>query len=73
MFSLSLKNVILFFSFIPFSLTLVTAGADSVKALIDSMLCLDPKKRITAGDALKHPWICQRERVASVMHRQVSS
>lgn len=44
--------------------------ADSVKALIDSMLCLDPKKRITAGDALKHPWICQRERVASVMHRQ---
>ena len=47
--------------------------ADSVKALIDSMLCLDPKKRITAGDALKHPWICQRERVASVMHRQVST
>ncbi|XP_023933561.1 calcium/calmodulin-dependent protein kinase type II subunit beta isoform X3 [Lingula anatina] len=40
------------------------------KNLINSMLTVNPAKRITAGDALKHPWICQRERVASVVHRQ---
>lgn len=40
------------------------------KNLINSMLTVNPNKRITAGEALKHPWICQRERVASVMHRQ---
>ncbi|VDO86629.1 unnamed protein product [Heligmosomoides polygyrus] len=40
------------------------------KSLIDSMLTVNPKKRITADQALKVPWICNRERVASVMHRQ---
>ncbi|XP_072037970.1 calcium/calmodulin-dependent protein kinase type II delta chain-like [Amphiura filiformis] len=40
------------------------------KNLINSMLTVNPAKRITAQDALKHPWICQRERVASAMHRQ---
>uniref|UniRef100_A0A915A9F2 Calcium/calmodulin-dependent protein kinase type II n=1 Tax=Parascaris univalens TaxID=6257 RepID=A0A915A9F2_PARUN len=40
------------------------------KNLIDSMLTVNPKKRITAEQALKVPWICNRERVASVMHRQ---
>ncbi|XP_064640816.1 calcium/calmodulin-dependent protein kinase type II delta chain-like isoform X13 [Lineus longissimus] len=40
------------------------------KNLINSMLTTHPAKRITAADALKHPWICQRERVASVVHRQ---
>ncbi|XP_071542376.1 calcium/calmodulin-dependent protein kinase type II alpha chain isoform X14 [Panulirus ornatus] len=40
------------------------------KNLINSMLTVNPAKRITAGEALKHPWICQRERVASVVHRQ---
>jgi len=40
------------------------------KNLINSMLTVNPAKRITAGDALKHPWICQRERVASTLHRQ---
>ncbi|EFN82316.1 Calcium/calmodulin-dependent protein kinase type II alpha chain [Harpegnathos saltator] len=34
------------------------------------MLTVNPGKRITASEALKHPWICQRERVASVVHRQ---
>ncbi|XP_021944420.1 calcium/calmodulin-dependent protein kinase type II delta chain isoform X4 [Folsomia candida] len=45
----------------------VTAEA---KNLINLMLTVNPNKRITASDALKHPWICQRERVASMMHRQ---
>ncbi|XP_071829831.1 calcium/calmodulin-dependent protein kinase type II delta chain-like isoform X1 [Apostichopus japonicus] len=40
------------------------------KNLIDSMLTVSPAKRITATEALKHPWIFQRERVASAMHRQ---
>lgn len=34
------------------------------------MLTVNPAKRITAAEALKHPWICQRERVASTLHRQ---
>ncbi|PAA66834.1 hypothetical protein BOX15_Mlig004461g1 [Macrostomum lignano] len=45
----------------------VTAEA---KNLINQMLNTNPAKRITAAEALKHPWICQRERIASVMHRQ---
>ncbi|XP_014679293.1 PREDICTED: calcium/calmodulin-dependent protein kinase type II alpha chain-like, partial [Priapulus caudatus] len=40
------------------------------KNLINSMLTVNPAKRISAIEALKHPWICQRERVASVVHRQ---
>ncbi|XP_067010998.1 calcium/calmodulin-dependent protein kinase type II alpha chain isoform X6 [Anabrus simplex] len=40
------------------------------KNLINQMLTVIPSKRITASEALKHPWICQRERVASVVHRQ---
>ncbi|XP_066594239.1 calcium/calmodulin-dependent protein kinase type II alpha chain isoform X7 [Prorops nasuta] len=40
------------------------------KTLINQMLTVNPNKRITASEALKHPWICNRERVASVMHRQ---
>ncbi|KAI6180840.1 Calcium/calmodulin-dependent protein kinase [Aphelenchoides besseyi] len=40
------------------------------KSLIDSMLTLNPKKRIKADEALKVPWICNRERVASAVHRQ---
>ncbi|XP_050924288.1 calcium/calmodulin-dependent protein kinase type II delta 2 chain isoform X4 [Lates calcarifer] len=34
------------------------------------MLTINPSKRITAAEALKHPWICQRSTVASMMHRQ---
>ncbi|XP_076766205.1 calcium/calmodulin-dependent protein kinase II isoform X16 [Xylocopa sonorina] len=40
------------------------------KNLINQMLTVNPSRRITASDALKHAWICQRERVASVVHRQ---
>ncbi|KAE9554867.1 hypothetical protein FO519_001895 [Halicephalobus sp. NKZ332] len=40
------------------------------KHLIDSMLTVNPKKRITAEQALRVPWICNRDRVASMMHRQ---
>ncbi|UYV71274.1 CAMK2G [Cordylochernes scorpioides] len=40
------------------------------KNLINSMLTVNPAKRINTTDALKHPWICQRERVASTLHRQ---
>uniref|UniRef100_A0A3P9DIN1 Calcium/calmodulin-dependent protein kinase (CaM kinase) II delta 1 n=1 Tax=Maylandia zebra TaxID=106582 RepID=A0A3P9DIN1_9CICH len=38
--------------------------------LINKMLTINPAKRVTATDALKHPWICQRSTVASMMHRQ---
>ncbi|NXJ40450.1 KCC2B kinase, partial [Ciconia maguari] len=40
------------------------------KDLINKMLTINPAKRITASEALKHPWICQRSTVASMMHRQ---
>jgi calcium/calmodulin-dependent protein kinase (CaM kinase) II len=40
------------------------------KRLIDSMLNINPSRRISAADALKHPWIYQRERVAGTIHRQ---
>uniref|UniRef100_A0A4W4EA00 calcium/calmodulin-dependent protein kinase n=1 Tax=Electrophorus electricus TaxID=8005 RepID=A0A4W4EA00_ELEEL len=40
------------------------------KDLINKMLTINPAKRITAAEALKHPWICQRSTVASMMHRQ---
>lgn len=45
----------------------VTAEA---KNLINSMLTVNPAKRITASQALRHPWISQRERVAAMVHRQ---
>ncbi|XP_016313225.1 calcium/calmodulin-dependent protein kinase type II subunit gamma isoform X26 [Sinocyclocheilus anshuiensis] len=45
----------------------VTAEA---KNLINQMLTINPAKRITADQALKHPWVCQRSTVASMMHRQ---
>uniref|UniRef100_A0A672SDY4 calcium/calmodulin-dependent protein kinase n=1 Tax=Sinocyclocheilus grahami TaxID=75366 RepID=A0A672SDY4_SINGR len=45
----------------------VTAEA---KNLINQMLTINPAKRITADQAIKHPWICQRSTVASMMHRQ---
>ncbi|XP_025421801.1 calcium/calmodulin-dependent protein kinase type II alpha chain isoform X5 [Sipha flava] len=40
------------------------------KNLINQMLTVNPAKRVTASDALKHPWICYREKVASAVHRQ---
>merc|ERR1719228_1212153 len=53
--------------------TLLLNGTQShqrQKNLINQMLTVNPAKRIRAEEALKHPWICQRERVASVFHRQ---
>ncbi|XP_034414481.1 calcium/calmodulin-dependent protein kinase type II subunit gamma-like isoform X13 [Cyclopterus lumpus] len=40
------------------------------KNLINQMLTINPAKRITSDQALKHPWICHRSTVASMMHRQ---
>ncbi|XP_073478247.1 calcium/calmodulin-dependent protein kinase type II subunit beta isoform X21 [Aquarana catesbeiana] len=40
------------------------------KNLINQMLTINPGKRISAHEALKHPWVCQRSTVASMMHRQ---
>uniref|UniRef100_A0A4W4FVE1 calcium/calmodulin-dependent protein kinase n=1 Tax=Electrophorus electricus TaxID=8005 RepID=A0A4W4FVE1_ELEEL len=40
------------------------------KDLINKMLTINPAKRITAAEALKHPWISHRSTVASCMHRQ---
>uniref|UniRef100_A0A3B3QA39 calcium/calmodulin-dependent protein kinase n=1 Tax=Paramormyrops kingsleyae TaxID=1676925 RepID=A0A3B3QA39_9TELE len=40
------------------------------KDLINKMLTINPSKRITASEALKHPWISHRSTVASCMHRQ---
>ncbi|XP_060875649.1 calcium/calmodulin-dependent protein kinase type II alpha chain isoform X16 [Metopolophium dirhodum] len=40
------------------------------KNLINQMLTVNPAKRVTADAALKHPWICYREKVASAVHRQ---
>jgi serine/threonine protein kinase len=42
-----------------------------VKQLIDRMLEIDPTKRITAQQALKHPWIANRDAIAASIHRQV--
>ena len=39
------------------------------KNLIDRMMSVDPEKRITSSEALDHPWISQREVVASHSER----
>ena len=39
------------------------------KDLIDKMMSVDPAKRATAKEALDHPWISQREIVASHSER----
>lgn len=46
-----------------------TVTADA-KDIITKMLNTDPSKRIDTGQALSHPWICQRDRFASTFHRQ---
>lgn len=43
---------------------------DQAKKLIDGMLIMNPDRRMTAEEALSNPWIRNRDRVASVMHRQ---
>ena len=45
---------------------------DEAKSLINRMLHIDCNKRITAKDALKHPWIDNREKVASKIHHQAT-
>lgn len=40
------------------------------KELIDLMLAIDQKKRVTATEALKHPWIAEKQTYAATFHRQ---
>ena len=42
--------------------------SDSAKDLIRGMLRVDPDERMTVDQALKHPWISDRERFASKVH-----
>lgn len=41
-----------------------------VKQLIESMLEIDPTKRITTSAALHNPWVSNRDKVAQAVHRQ---
>ncbi|OAF69352.1 hypothetical protein A3Q56_02905 [Intoshia linei] len=43
---------------------------DEAKQLISRMLTVNPKKRITAIEAMQHSWISHRECIASTIHRQ---
>lgn len=38
------------------------------KNLINQMLTVNPAKRVTASDALKHPWICVSSLVFKVFY-----
>ncbi|XP_039273131.1 calcium/calmodulin-dependent protein kinase type II delta chain-like isoform X7 [Styela clava] len=40
------------------------------KDLINKLLTVNQNSRITAPEALKHPWISQRDNIASHIHRQ---
>ncbi|RNA34345.1 peripheral plasma membrane CASK isoform X2 [Brachionus plicatilis] len=42
--------------------------SDSAKDLVKKMLTLDPGSRITAEQALNHPWISERDKYASKKH-----
>lgn len=42
--------------------------SDHAKDLLRKMLRVDPQERITVDDALKHPWISERDRFASKVH-----
>ncbi|XP_065888605.1 calcium/calmodulin-dependent protein kinase type II delta chain-like isoform X2 [Dysidea avara] len=44
--------------------------SQDAKNLIKIMLELDPSQRITAEDALRHPWITKRESLVPGFHRQ---
>lgn len=46
------------------------AVTDAAKELIKGLMTMDQDKRMTASEALNHPWIKSRDRVASVVHRQ---
>lgn len=45
---------------------------EEAKLLIKKMLTVDQSKRINAAEALRHPWILNRERIASKVHRQTT-
>ena len=42
--------------------------SDHAKDLVRQMLRIDPLERITVDEALRHPWISDRERYASKVH-----
>ena len=42
--------------------------SDHAKDLVRQMLRIDPLERITVDEALRHPWISDRERFASKVH-----
>ena len=42
--------------------------SDHAKDLVRQMLRIDPIERITVDEALRHPWISERERFASKTH-----
>lgn len=42
--------------------------SESAKDLVKKMLTLDPSSRITAEEALNHPWVKEREKFASKKH-----
>lgn len=54
--------ILLYFVFQSDALRLVSAEA---RDLVLAMLEADPRKRISAKDALQHPWICSRVAPAS--------
>ena len=53
------------------SLSIQNLVSREAKNLIDIMLDTDPVKRVTATQALRHPWIANKEKIAQSVHRQV--
>jgi serine/threonine protein kinase len=43
------------------------------KDLINKMLTINPAKRITASEALKHPWICVSDRAPKTPRAEVKN
>lgn len=43
------------------------------KDLINKMLTINPAKRITASEALKHPWICVSDRSPKISGEQMKN
>ena len=45
-----------------------SAISGEAKDLVHRLLALNPEERITVNDALRHPWIADRERFALKTH-----